>query len=137
MRPGWLLLLLAICACDRRELRAPEEVGYRAFAEAVRRSDAPTAWGAVSLKTKSLMEARANAISEASKGGVKSDPALMMFQSGTHGPALEGVKVLESDGGVAVLEVNAAGETHRIHMVRESGRWVVDLSDIFREANQP
>ena len=137
MRLGWLLLLFGINACDRREARAPEEAGYRVFADAVRRGDSAAAWANLSQETQALMNAKAKAISEASKGVVKNEPALMMFQSGIRPPPLGDVKMIESDGGAAVLEGSATGEPHRIRMVREGGRWVVDLSDIFREAKQP
>jgi hypothetical protein len=141
MRLGWvllhLLLLFGMNACDRREARAPEELGYRVFADAVRRGDSAAAWANLSQETQALMNAKAKAISEASKGVVKNEPALMMFQSGIRPPPLGDVKMIESDGGAAMLEGSATGEAQRIRMVREGGRWVVDLSDIFREAKQP
>lgn len=134
----WWLLLGGICACERPAVRRQEELAYRAFVEAVRRGDSTTAWGALSQRTKQLMAAKSKIVSEASMGVVKDEPALMLFQSGTRPAPTGEVKVLESDGGTAVIEVSLSGRPHQIVMVRESDRWVVDLSDVLqREANQP
>ena len=130
MRFGWSLFC-GLLACQFSSNRAPEELGYRVFVEAVQRGDLAAAWGSLSEKTRHLMEARAKAVADASKGAVKEEPALMLFQSGIRPAPAGDVKVLESDGGTAVIEVNARGVSHHIVMVRESGRWVVDLSDIF------
>lgn len=132
MRLGTLTVMLLGCwACDRPPVRSPEELAYRSFAEAVRRGDATAAWRGLSRPTQDRMKARAKEISLASQGLIKDEPALMMFQAGVR-PALTGdVKVLESDGGRAVLEVLTAGEPHHIVMVREEDQWVVELSGIF------
>ena len=136
MRLGWLVVI-GICACERNAPRPPEELAYRTFAEAVRRGDSAAAWGGLSQTTQRLMEAKAKAVSEASNGAVKNEPALMMFQSGTRPAPLGEVKVLESDGGTTVILVTSSGENHHVVMVREGDRWAVDLSAILREANQP
>jgi len=84
------------------------------------------------------MEAKAKVVSEASAGVVKNEPALMLFQSGTRPSPAGEVRVLESDGGTAVIEVSVSGRPQRVVMVRESDRWMVDLSDVLHEeANQP
>jgi hypothetical protein len=134
----WWLLIGGICACERPAARRPEELAYRAFAEAVRRGDPAAAWGTLSQRTRQLMEAKAKVVSEASAGVVKDEPALMLFQSGTRPAPTGEVKVVESDGGTAVIEVSVSGRPHRVVMVRESDRWMVDLSDVLHEeANQP
>lgn len=134
----WWLLIGGIFACERPAARRPEELAYQAFAEAVRRGDSAAAWGTLSQRTRQLMEAKAKVVSEASAGVVKDEPALMLFQSGTRPSPAGEVRVLESDGGTAVIEVSVSGRPHRVVMVRESDRWMVDLSDVLHEeANQP
>ena len=134
----WCLLLGGIFACERPVARSQEELAYRAFAEAVRRGDSTAAWAALSQRTRRLMEAKSKAVSDASRGVVKDEPALMLFQSGTRPPPAGDVKIVESDGGTAVIEVSVDGQAHHLVMVRESDRWVVDLFDVLqKEANQP
>ena len=131
MQP-WLLVAVGVMACERPAPRTPV-AGYRAFAEAVRKSDARAAWAALSRPTRAAAEARAHAISAASGGVIKDDPALMIFQSGTRAAPAGEVSVVQSDGGAAVLEVATPAGPRRVAMVRDGEEWLVDLSDVFGE----
>ena len=126
-----LLLVTLLVACDRPAPRTPE-AGYRAFADAVRRGESKPAWAALSKGTQSRLEARSKAISEASKGLIRDEPALMLLQSGIRpAPSQEiTVKTVTSDGGTATLEVAGNSGTQQITMIRDGDRWLVDLSDV-------
>jgi hypothetical protein len=130
-----LLLVLTVslgAGCDKPAPHTPE-AGYRAFAEALRRGDSRTAWSSLSSASRAVVEARSKAISEASKGVIKDDPALMLLQSGTRPAPVGQVKLLGSDGGTAVLEVTSGAVVQQVQMVRDGDLWVVELSDILRE----
>ena len=132
MRPATFVLaallgLVTLSACEKPAAATPE-AAYQAFAIALRRGDTKTAYAALSKSTREAVEARAKEISEASKGVVKNEPALMLFQSGTRPGPLGEVKVVEQNGDRAVLEVSGA----RVKMIKEDGgRWVVDLADLY------
>lgn len=139
--PGLGLLaactLLGFAGCQRPAAPTPEN-GYRAFAEALRLGDARTAWAALSPATQQLAKVRSKAISEASGGVIKDEPALILLQSGMR-PRTEPdgsmglVKLVSTDGGTAVLEVTSGATTQHITMVRVAARWAVDLCDILRD----
>lgn len=131
-----LPLLLSLCALAgcREQPPSTPEAAYRAFASALRAGDRAAAYAALSEPTREAIEARATQIAEASKGMVKNDPAVMLFQSGTRPEPLGEVKVLEQHDTTAVLEVGGA----RVTMVRDTaGRWRVDLHDAFAARGAP
>jgi hypothetical protein len=128
----WLMALLGVLACERPAPRTPV-AGYRAFAEALRRSDAHGAWATLSRPTRAALEARARDIATASGGLIKEDPALMVFQSGTRPAPVGEVKVLQADDRAAVVEVVGARGPQRVALVRDGDEWLVDLADIFSE----
>jgi hypothetical protein len=130
--PPWLLLVGGLMACERPAPRTPE-AGYRAFAEALRRSDARGAWATLSRPTRTLLEGKAHAISEASGGVIKEDAPLMVFQSGTRPGAVSEVRLVQSDGETAVVEVAGAPRPGRVKLVRDGQSWLVDLVDVFGE----
>ncbi len=132
----WLLFAVGVMACERPGPRTPE-AGYRVFAEAVRKGDTHAAWTALSRPTRAAVEARAHAISAASGGLIKDDPALMLFQSGTRPAPAGEVTLVQSDGGTAVLEVAGPSGPRRIAMVRDGEAWLVDLSGAFPREPTP
>ncbi len=128
MRLVVVALSFALGACARAPSDSPE-AAYRAFAEALRRGDGRTAYAALSSATRERVEARTRAVSEASQGLVKNDPALVFFQSGTRPGPLGELTRVSADDAQAVLEVAGASGPQEVKLVRESGRWLVDLSD--------
>jgi hypothetical protein len=128
----WLMAVLGVLACDRPAPRTPV-AGYRAFAEALRRSDAKGAWATLSRPTRAALEARARAIATASGGLIKEDPALMVFQSGTRPAPVGEVKLLRADDRAAVVEVVGASGPQRVALVHDGDEWLVDLVDVFSE----
>ena len=58
----------------------------------------------------------------------KNEPELMLMQSGIRETPVGEVKQRSLAGDSAELEVSGTGGPQRVAMVREGGRWVVDLS---------
>jgi hypothetical protein len=122
-----LFALLLAPGCARPPPSSPQ-AAYEAFATALRRGDARTAYASLSRSTQDAMTARSRAISEASGGVVRDEPALAMFQSGTRPAPLGEVTLVEESAGRAVLEVSGV----RVRMIQDDGgRWAVDLSDLY------
>jgi hypothetical protein len=138
MRLSLLVPITLLLACERPAPRTPE-AGYRAFADAVRRGESKPAWAALTRPTQTALEARSKAISEASKGLIRDEPALMLLQSGIRAtPSQElTIKTLSSDGGTATLEVAGSTGTQRITMIHDGDRWLVDLSDVLLQGTNP
>lgn len=135
MRPAApaLTALIWLTACQSPPASTPE-AAYQAFAVALRRGDTKAAYASLSKGSREAAEARAKAVVEASKGLLKQEPALMLFQSGTRPAPLAEVKVVEQSPAAAVLEV--AGT--RVKMIKEDGtRWVVDLTDLYAPQGTP
>lgn len=127
MRWAWLAVAVLGAGCDRPAEGSPEAAWHR-FALALRRGDARAAYAGLSRETRALAETRARQISEASKGLVKNEPALMLFQAGTR-PAPPGrVTVVEVAPTSAVLEVTGEAGTQRVKLVKDGEQWLVDLS---------
>lgn len=106
---------------------------YTAFAEALRRGDSVRAYAALSPETQRQLQARAQAVADASVGVVKDDPAAVFFQSGVQPVPLADteVKVLEQDQGTALLEVTVRGAAQRVRLVKSDDQWRVDLTQLF------
>jgi hypothetical protein len=128
----WWLAIVVVLACERPAPRSPESA-YRAFAEAVRHSDARAAWATLSRPTRAMLEARSKAIAAASGGMVKDEPAMMVFQSGTRPAPVGEVKLLQSSESQAVVEVTGAAGPQRVKLVHDGEEWLVDLSDVLGE----
>jgi hypothetical protein len=127
------VLLVSAIGCKPKAIDTPE-AAYRNYAAALKRGDAKTAWAALSTKTKSAAEARAKQVESASGGMVKAEADRMLFASGVKAVEPGEVKVLESGEANSTLEVKAGELVWREQMVREDGRWRVDLSGHFEEA---
>jgi len=127
-----LAVLLGLGACAKPPPATPE-AAYQAFALALRRGDTKTAYAALSKGTRDAVEARSKELVAASQGLLKDEPALMLFQSGTRPAPLGEVKVVETSDAAAVLEVGGT----RVKMIKdESGRWVIDLTDLYAPKKQ-
>jgi type IV secretory pathway VirB6-like protein len=124
-----LLLALSLEGCEAPAAAAGPETAFSAFSDALRRGDARTAYDALSSSTHTAVEARARAISEASKGVIKNEPAALVFQSGVKPQAAGEVKLVRQDDASAVLAVGSPPS--EVHLLKENGRWVVDLSMLY------
>ncbi len=135
----WVLLLglavgLAACRNDRAD--RPEDA-YRLFSSALKRSDVNAAWDALSADTKALLEKKSKAVSQASNGAIKDEPKMLTFVSGVKVQPIGEVKVLKTEGAVAMLEVTDASGKREQKMVKVDNRWYVDLTDSLGGAAAP
>jgi hypothetical protein len=104
---------------------------YNSFAEALRKGDLKTAYRYLSSETRQAIEQRTQAVSAASGGGVKGDPATWVFGGVGKAPPLTEVKLLSQDGGTATVRAAAGTFARNIRMVREQTSWKVDLTEWF------
>ena len=123
-----MLLLLGLVGCRSDRSDTPDDA-YRLFSAALKRSDLNTAWDSLSVQTRTVLEQKSKAISEASKGVIKDEPKILTFVSGVKIQPLGEVKVLQSEGPIAVLEVTDPTGKHEQKMVKVDNRWYVDLTD--------
>jgi hypothetical protein len=105
---------------------------YRAFAHAVREGRAQEAWGLLSERSRSELDARAKKLAAETGVVPASGAALLLGDAAVTSPRLASVTVVRESADAAELEVAAVGGTaRRIAMVRERGGWRVVLpSDI-------
>lgn len=127
MRGFLLVAMLSLGACARARPGTPE-AAYLTFSTALQRSDARTAWSLLTQSTKELVAAKSKALSEASKGAVRDEPEVLLFAAGRAGAPGE-LKVVSADDTRAVLKVTGAGGEREVKLVKDSGRWLIDLSD--------
>ena len=65
---------------------------------------------------------------EASKGVVRDEPELLLFQGTRPGPLGE-VTQVKADDTSALLKVASAAGPREVKLVKDSGKWLIDLSD--------
>ena len=123
-----LLLLLGLAGCRSDRTDTPDDA-YRLFASALKHSDVNTAWDSLSVETRTLLEQKSKAISEASKGAIKDEPKMLTFVSGVKIQPITDVKVLKTEGAICLLEVTDATGKREQKMVKVDNRWYVDLID--------
>lgn len=130
MKTHVLLAALAVgllgCRNDRAE--SPDDA-YRLFSAALKRSDFNTAWESLSAETRALLEQKSKQLSQASNGAIKDEPKMLTFLSGVKVQPIGEVKVLKTEGAVAMLEVTEPAGKREQKMVKVDNRWYVDLTD--------
>jgi hypothetical protein len=119
-------VVLAGCRSDRSD--TPDDA-YRLFSSALKRSDVNTAWDSLSGETRALLEQKSKQVSEASKGAIKDEPKMLTFVSGVKIQPISDVKILKTEGSVAMLEVTDPTGKREQKMVKVDNRWYVDLTD--------
>lgn len=103
---------------------------FRGFLAAVLSHQPDLAWSHLSSESQAAMKAaRDNAAAMAPKGTVPADPKALLFGEdvGLARP-VDKVEVVSQHDGVAELSVETAGVKHPVRMVREDGRWKLDLT---------
>lgn len=135
MRALVVVCLVVVTGCRPEPVTSPEGV-YRGFIEALQRGNGRKAWGALSKSTQQKVEARSKAIAAASKGVVRDEPELLLFQ-GSRPATIETVAQVSADENSAVLRVTSGGGTREVKLLKDSGRWVIDLSDTLEGSNPP
>lgn len=121
--------------CKGQPANSPE-AAYRGFIEAIQKGNTRRAWDALSPATRQKVEARSKAISEASKGVVRDEPEQLLFQGTRPGPLGE-VTRLKADEGSALLKVASASGSREVKLVKDSGKWLIDLSDTIPTPSPP
>lgn len=127
MRGLLLVAMLTLAGCARARPGTPESA-YLAFVTALQRSDARAAWALLTPSTRDVVAQRSKAISEASKGAVRDEPEVLLFAAG-RATAPGELKVVSANDERAVLKVTSAGGEREVTLVKNSGRWLIDLSD--------
>jgi hypothetical protein len=129
MRLGALSIVVLVCggACQSAPRNSPE-AAYRSFVDALQRHNTKKAWAALSASTQRTVRERSKAIAQASRGVVRDEPELLLFQ-GSAPPDLIDVRTVRADAHLAVLAVESAEGTTQVQLINDSGRWVVDLSE--------
>lgn len=135
MRALLVVCLVGLSACRREPASSPEGV-YRGFVDALQKGNARKAWAALSRPTQAKVEARSKLIVEASKGTVRDEPQLLLFQGSRPGP-IEEIAQVRGDETSAVLQVKSGGGTREVKLLKDSGRWVIDLTDTLEGSNSP
>jgi hypothetical protein len=137
MRTSWgvLLVLMAVSACRREQPVSPEQA-YVAFIDAIQKGNSHKAWVQLSKQTQQKVEARSKEIAAASKGIVRDEPELLLFQGSRPGPIGE-VTQVRADDSTALLKVASVTGTREVKLVKDSGRWLIDLSDTFEGRGSP
>ncbi len=133
---GVVLLLLVAAGCRREAPTNSPEAAYRGFIEALQKGNTRKAWSSLSAGTRHLAEERSKAISEASKGVVRDEPELLVFQGTRPGPLNE-VTQLKADDTSAVLRVASASGQREVKLVKDSGKWLIDLSETLERRDTP
>jgi len=120
------LAALLASGCARDE--SPEG-SYRALARAVADRDAEAAWSLLSAGSQRWLEGQARRAAAAAPGVVPANARALLLGDaalGARPPAA--VSLASSSGDRAVLRVEpASGPAREVHVVREGGRWKVEL----------
>ena len=128
-----LFLALALGPAGCHGGGSPDEA-FRAFTAAVISRQQDLAWSHLSKESQAAMTAaRDKAAALAPKGTVPADPRdLLSGEDVGLARPIDDVKVVDEKGDVADLEVISGGDKHAIRMVREDGRWKLDLTSGFQ-----
>ena len=124
----WLPILVAACTLQSREPPAGEAGPVEAvqgLADALRKGDAATAWTLLSLRTQHEADALAAKVRGVSDAGPESGRQ-MLFTSALPAPPFT-ARQLSLSGDSAEVQTASDAGTRTWRVVRESGRWRVDL----------
>jgi hypothetical protein len=126
-----LLLALSLGPFGGCRGREQPDDAFRAFVIAVAAHQEDIAWDHISKDSqKAMSAARDQAAAESPKGTVPADPRDLLFGDDVSlARPLDEIEVKSQDGDVAHVLVTTAGVKHDVKMVREDGRWKVDLTD--------
>jgi hypothetical protein len=106
-------------ACQK--FRSDDPVNaYIRFHQTVEKKDFKSASRLLSQKTVELLEAR----------DVSGDDAAQIFLAGSETKPVTQVKRIRDEGEAAVVSVEWSGRKADVRMVKESGAWKVDFSEV-------
>jgi hypothetical protein len=123
------LLLLALCACAMPQ-PPPGSAGpleaVQDLAAALQKGDAATAWSLLSSRTQKEADAIAARARAAAQGAGPDSGRAMLFGSALPAGPVEG-RVVSQTGDSAEVQTTGDGGTRVYRVLREGGRWRVDL----------
>ncbi len=124
-----IFLVFAAAACTAPQpppgSAGPAEA-VRDFAQAMQKGDTATAWSLLSART----QAQADKLAAAARAGLDGGPdsgRQMLFQGALPAPAGEPKQVAQSGDSAEVQTAVDGGVSQSWHVVREAGRWRIDL----------
>ena len=131
MRIRATTLLLLACFGPACHAASQPDDSFRAFVAAVASHQSDLAWNILTHDSQAAMTAAAQKVAAASpKGEFPTDPKAMLFgEDASLARPVTAIKVLEQTGDSARVEVVTGTETHTVHMIREDGRWKLDLTE--------
>jgi hypothetical protein len=134
MRLGIIAVaVLALASCQRPKWDTPVDA-FKSFQGALKRGDAKTAWEAISRDSRGRIESRLREVSQASGGVVpENETAMMALGTGIKTDPVGEVSLKESNGDVAVVLVKIKDAQREQRMVREDGKWRLDLLPLLPE----
>ncbi len=123
-------LLLALCACTAQKAPPPGTAGpaeaVRELSEALRKGDTATAWSLLSERTRAEANRLAAAARAVSDAGPENGQQ-MLFTTALPGRPVD-VTLVSVSGDSAEVQTTEDGGPARVwRVVREGGRWRVDL----------
>ena len=134
MRLGVLFFLVAaVGGCQRPKWDTPVDA-FRTFQASLKRGDGKAAWEGLSRDTRGRIEARLRAVAKASGGAVPEDAASAALATGLKTEPVGEVSLKETSGDTAVLRVQVKDQTREQRMVREEGKWRLDLLPLMPES---
>jgi hypothetical protein len=127
-----LVLLLLGTGCNRPSYDTPVKA-YQTFHRSVQRREAKTAYGSLSKATQDALQARAQAVAQASGGAVKADPVALFFANVPPPADVTEVTLLSEEGDVAKVSVVSSTGKSQVQMVHEPSGWKVDLTESLQQ----
>jgi hypothetical protein len=139
-----VLLFAALMGCQKASAETPDGA-FRVWADTLRKGDAKAAFAALSDTSRAALSARSKALSEASKGSLKDEPAALLVSPRRASPVVA-VAVATNDGTRAELAVTTCRDAldergacpagadvqERVTMVKEAQRWAVELPELVK-----
>jgi hypothetical protein len=125
-----LILLLGFFGAACHAPAQPDDA-FRAFVGAVAAHQSDLAWNLISRDSQAAMTAAAQKVTASvPKGEFPTDPKAMLFgEDASLARPVTSLKVLDQSTDSAHVEVVTGTESHTVHMVREEGRWKLDLTE--------
>ena len=125
--------VLALAGCQRPRWDTPVDA-FRTFQLALKRGDGKAAWDGLSRDTRGRIESRLKQVAKASGGAIPEDAASAALATGIKTEPVGEVTLKDSAADTAVLVVKVKDREMEQRMVREEGKWRLDLLPLLPES---
>jgi hypothetical protein len=133
MRLGIIAVaVLGLSSCQRPKWDTPVDA-FRSFQLSLKKGDARAAWDSLSRDSRGRIEARLKAVAQASGGVIPEEAAAMALATGLKAEPVGEVTLKETAGDSAVVLVKLKDAEREQRMVREDGKWRLDLLPLLPE----